>query len=109
MPYTVSEEEEDMFVKDGTDEIFSQEEGRPDGQPFDETDRKLHSLLELGQIIGLDLQIDEMLLQIARKAAQMMNADRFSLFLYDAATNELSTTVALGMEKEKFRIPLQRA
>ena len=47
----------------------------------DETDRKLHSLLELGQIIGLDLQIDEMLLQIARKAAEMMNADRFSLFL----------------------------
>jgi len=70
----------------------------------DETDRKLHSLLELGQIIGLDLQIDEMLLQIAQKAAEMMNAERFSLFLYDAATNELSTTVALGMDKKKIRI-----
>ena len=105
MPYTVSEEEEDMFVKDGTDEILSQEEGRPDGQSFSESDRKLHSLLELGQIIGLDLQIDEMLLQIAQKAAEMMNADRFSLFLYDAATDELYTTVALGMGKKEIRIP----
>ena len=71
----------------------------------DETDRKLHSLLELGQIIGLDLQLDEMLLQIAQKAAEMMNAERFSLFLYDTATDELYTTVALGMGKKEIRIP----
>lgn len=45
--------------------------------------RKLHSLLELGQLIGLDLQLNDMLLQIAQKACEVMEADCCSLFLYD--------------------------
>ncbi|OPX94340.1 MAG: Sensor histidine kinase YycG [Syntrophorhabdus sp. PtaU1.Bin002] len=70
-----------------------------------ESNRKLHSLLELGQIIGLDLQIEEMLVRIAEKAAEVMGADRFSLFLYDRRRDELFTTVALGLNKEEIRIP----
>ena len=57
-------------------------------------------LLQLGQLIGLDLQLDEMLLQIARKATEVMEADRFSIFLHNPETNELYTTVALGMGRE---------
>jgi signal transduction histidine kinase len=91
-------------VKHTSDSTFSQGEDYTGGQSFSESDRKLHSLLELGQIIGLDLQIDEMLLQIAQKATEMMNAERFSLFLYDTATDELYTTVALGMGKKEIRI-----
>jgi hypothetical protein len=34
-------------------------------------DRKLQSLLELGHLIGLDLNLDEMLFQIAQKAAEV--------------------------------------
>ncbi len=68
-------------------------------------DRKLRSLLQLGQLIGLDLQLDEMLLQIAKKATEVMEADRFSIFLHDAAKNELFTTVALGMGRQEIRIP----
>jgi signal transduction histidine kinase len=74
-------------------------------QVLAETDRKVHSLLELGQLIGLDLQLDEMLLQIAKKASEVMDADRFSIFLYDPASDELYTTVALGMGKEVIRVP----
>ena len=70
-----------------------------------ESERKLRSLLELGQIIGLDLQIDEVLLQIAQKATEVMRAERFSLFLHDKTTDELSTTVALGMDRQEIRIP----
>lgn len=66
---------------------------------------KLHSLLELGQIIGLDLQLNEMLLQIAQKACEVMEADRCSLFLHDPNTNELCSTVALGMGEQVIRIP----
>jgi len=44
------------------------QEDRLRGQAHQEKARKLHSLLELGQIIGLDLQLNEMLLQIAQKA-----------------------------------------
>jgi signal transduction histidine kinase len=70
-----------------------------------ERDRKLHSLLELGQMIGLDLQLKEMLRQIALKACEVMEADRCSVFLYDSRTDELWSTVALGMRGEVIRIP----
>ncbi|MBP1734510.1 MAG: hypothetical protein H6Q53_797, partial [Deltaproteobacteria bacterium] len=92
-----------FFVRHTSDSLSSKGEDYTGGQSFSESDRKLDSLLELGQIIGLDLQIDEMLLQIAQKATEMMNAERFSLFLHDSVTDELYTTVALGMGKTEIR------
>jgi signal transduction histidine kinase len=74
-------------------------------QMLHERARKLHSLLELGQIIGLDLQLNEMLLQIAQKACEVMEADRCSVFLHDPHTDELWSTVALGMGEQVIRIP----
>ena len=70
-----------------------------------ESMRKLQSLLELGQLIGLDLQLREMLLQLARKAAEVMEADRCSLFLYDSKIDRLWSTVALGMGEQTIHIP----
>ncbi len=72
---------------------------------YRERARKLHSLLELGQLIGLDLQLNDMLSQIAVKACEVMEADRCSVFLHDPATDELWSTVALGMGAETIRIP----
>ena len=46
-----------------------------------------------------------MLLQIAQKACEVMEADRGSVFLYDPKTDELWSTVALGMGGEVIRIP----
>ena len=66
--------------------------------------RKLQSLLELGQLIGLDLQLSDMLLQISQKACEVMEADRCSIFLYDPNTDELWSTVALGMAGQVIRI-----
>lgn len=66
---------------------------------------KLQSLLELGQLIGLDLQLNEMLIKISRKACEVMEADRCSIFLHDPRTDELWSTVALGMAGEVIRIP----
>lgn len=70
-----------------------------------ERTRKLDSLLELGQLIGLDLRLDDMLLQISKKACEVMEADRCSIFLHDAQTDELWSTVAMGMEGKVIRIP----
>jgi len=85
--------------------IFRRYEDRVRHQNLVERDRKFHSLLELGQIIGLDLQLKEMLLQISEKACEVMEADRGSVFLYDPNTDELWSTVALGMGGEVIRIP----
>jgi signal transduction histidine kinase len=67
--------------------------------------RKLHSLLELGQLIGLDLRLHDMLLQISQKACEVMEADRCSIFLHDPDADELWSTVAMGMEGKVIRIP----
>jgi len=67
--------------------------------------RKLHSLLELGRLIGLDLKLDEMLVQIAQKACEVMESDRCTLFLHDLETDELWSKVALGMGGQVIRIP----
>ena len=80
------------------------QEDRLQEQAYQESTRKLHSLLELGQIIGLDLQLNEMLLKIAQKACEVMEADRGSVFLYDSATDELWSTVAMGMGGEVIRM-----
>lgn len=78
-------------------------------QAFSEKARKLHSLLELGNLIGLNLQLNEMLSQIAQKACEVMDSDRCSLFLYDSNTDELWSTVALGMESRSFGYRLEPA
>ncbi len=70
-----------------------------------ERGRKLHSLLELGQLIGLDLRLNDMLLQISQKACEVMEADRCSIFLHDPNADELWSTVAMGMEGKVIRIP----
>lgn len=70
------------------------------------SDRKLSSMLELGRIIGLDLDIDDMLITIAQKAREVMEADRFNLFLYDPATDELRTRILLEIEGKECRIPV---
>ncbi len=80
-------------------------EDKAQDQALNETVRKLHSLLELGQLIGLDLKLNEMLLQIAQKASEVMDADRCSLFLHDPNTDELWSTVALGMGEQVIRMP----
>ncbi len=46
------------------------QEDRLREEAHQERARELHSLFELGQIIGLDLQLNEMLLQIAQKACR---------------------------------------
>ncbi len=70
-----------------------------------ESKRRLKSLVELGRIIGLDLEIEGMLVKIAEKAAEVMEADRCSLFLHDPKSDQLWSTVAMGLEGQVIRIP----
>jgi signal transduction histidine kinase len=85
--------------------VLRRTEDMMEEQQKDAKRRRLQSFLELGQVIGLDLNLDEMLLQIARKATQVMEADRFSIFLFDPETDELWTKVAVGLDGKEIRIP----
>jgi signal transduction histidine kinase len=72
---------------------------------YQEQSRRLQSLLELGRSITLDLELEPLLTQIAQKAAEISQADRCSVFLYDSKTDELWSTVALGLKAQTIRIP----
>ena len=67
------------------------------------SERKLSSMLELGRLIGLDLNLDDMLIQIASKAREVLEADRFNLLLYDPKTDELWTKMVFEIEGKEFR------
>ncbi|MEN6615282.1 MAG: GAF domain-containing sensor histidine kinase [Syntrophorhabdus sp.] len=69
------------------------------------SERKLASILELGQIIALDLNIEDMLDKIASKAKEVLEADRFNVLLYNPATDELWTRMILEIEGKEFRAP----
>lgn len=76
-------------------------------QALNLSERKLSSMLELGRLVGLDLNIDDMVIKIAQKAREVMDADRFNLFLYDPATDELWTRILLEIEGKECRMPVQ--
>jgi signal transduction histidine kinase len=70
-----------------------------------EQSRRLQSLLELGRLINLDLNLNTLLTQIAQKTAEIIKADRSSVFLYDPEKDELWSTVALGLADGNIRMP----
>ena len=79
--------------------------GRVEAHARLDTIRKLESLLELGRLVNLDLQLGDILSQIAQRAAEVMEADLCSLFLFDPETNELCLAVSLDLGEGQIRIP----
>lgn len=65
--------------------------------------QRLKVLLEVGQAISSLMELDELLLLIARETARVLKADRCTLFLLDEKREELWSKVAMG--EEKIRLP----
>lgn len=65
--------------------------------------QRLKVLLEVGQAIGSLVELDDLLLLIARETARVLKADRCTLFLLDEKREELWSKVAMG--EEKIRLP----
>jgi HD-GYP domain-containing protein (c-di-GMP phosphodiesterase class II) len=65
--------------------------------------QRLKVLLEVGQAISSLMELDELLLLIARESARVLKADRCTLFLLDEKRGELWSKVAMG--EEKIRLP----
>ncbi len=65
--------------------------------------QRLKVLLEVGQAISSLMELDDLLLLIARETARVLKADRCTLFLLDEKREELWSKVAMG--EEKIRLP----
>jgi len=79
--------------------------GRIEADARIDTIRKLQSLLELARLFDLDLQLGDILIQIAKKATAVMEADLCSVFLFDPETDELCLTVSLDLGERQIRMP----
>jgi len=63
-----------------------------------EATKKLNSTLDLGELIHIILQI----------ATRQTGAERGTVFLVDAARNEIWSLVGLGLEQQVIRLPAER-
>jgi sigma-B regulation protein RsbU (phosphoserine phosphatase) len=68
--------------------------------------RKLRILLSISRSLGQEIQLDRLLTLIVSEVTSAMEAERSSLLLYDAASNELVSKVAEGMSAREIRVPL---
>jgi HD-GYP domain-containing protein (c-di-GMP phosphodiesterase class II) len=70
----------------------------------DETGR-LSQLVDLVRSIGAERDLDVLLGKLMEAVTREVGADRTSLFLYDADTDELWSKVAQGLDSQEIRFP----
>ena len=76
-----------------------------DLDPLHELERRLDSLVEATQKIHEPLSLDLVLKRLVALISDAFSADRASLFLYDAETDELYSRVAQGGLTREIRFP----
>jgi len=67
---------------------------------------KLELLLDLGAMIGREVELDELLRVFGRRVAHALDADRATLWLVDADTDQLISRVANLPELDELAIPI---
>ncbi|HEY7119836.1 MAG TPA: GAF domain-containing SpoIIE family protein phosphatase [Tepidisphaeraceae bacterium] len=64
---------------------------------------KMRQVLEVSRLLAVTADLDHLLMEIAKAAQMLLGAERASIFLHDAGTDELWTKVALGADQ--IRVP----
>lgn len=68
----------------------------------------LIALLKIGQAVSAETDIDALLKVIAEETKSAIQADRCSVFLYDKKNEELWSKIALGMDSQEIRFPVDK-
>jgi len=68
--------------------------------------RNLNVLLKVSKALASEIRLDDLLQVIVEKAAEVMDADRATLFLYDESRNELWSKTTHRLEIKEIRLPL---
>jgi adenylate cyclase len=70
----------------------------------EQTNADLRRLLDINISISSEMRLEALLTKIVKVTSKVIHADRASLFLHDARTNELWSVVAEGVEARPIRI-----
>jgi adenylate cyclase len=62
-------------------------------------------LLDVTSAVASELALDGLLAKIISTSSELLGAERSTLFLYDACTDELWSRVAQGLETREIRVP----
>ena len=74
-------------------------------EQLDRLRREEEQLLAITEAISTELRIDPLLARIVHAATGLLDAERSTLFIYDAASDELWSKVAEGAGETQIRIP----
>jgi adenylate cyclase len=72
---------------------------------LEQAQREELELLTIAEAISTELHLDVLFTRIMSAATQLLNAERSTLFLYDAGRDELWSQVAEGAGQKEIRIP----
>ena len=67
--------------------------------------REEQRILAVSHDLAGELQLNVLIARIMKAAAELLNAERSTLFVYDAKSDELFSIYAAGMETREIRIP----
>ena len=73
-----------------------------------QTKDPLIALVNIGQAVAAEKNIDLLIKTIAEETQTAMKADRCTIYLYDKENNELYSKVATGLDTKELRIPADR-
>ena len=76
--------------------------------PSEIKDDALLALLQIGRTIAIETNIDSLLTIIAQQIQHALQADRCTVFLLDENRHELWSKVALGLEMQEIRFPINK-
>jgi phosphoserine phosphatase RsbU/P len=68
--------------------------------------RNVEALLRVSKALASEIRLDDLLQVIVEKAAEVMDADRATLFLYDESRKELWSKTTQKLEIKEIRLPL---
>ena len=68
--------------------------------------RNLNALLKVSKALATEIRLDDLLQVIVEEAAEVLDADRATLFLYDESRNELWSKTTQRLEIKEIRVPL---
>ncbi len=68
--------------------------------------RNLNAFLRVSKALATEIRLDDLLQVIVQEAAEVLDADRASLFLYDESRNELWSKTTQRLEIKEIRVPL---
>ena len=77
-------------------------------EPANQTKDPLIALVNIGQAVAAEKNIDLLIKTIAEETKTALNADRCTIFMYDKENNELYSKVATGLDTKELRIPADK-